>query len=165
MSRRNLNIKAQGAADYHDTVADLLGSMHVQSMRKYRQHRDVTCLEHCANVSLLSYRVCRRLGLDARAAARGGLLHDFFLYDWHTENPYGGLHGFRHPSIALKNADMHFALSDKERDIIRKHMWPLTPRPPRYPESLIVAIADKYYCVAEIFRSRRRGTHSPVSVR
>ena len=80
-------------------------------------------------------------GLDAISAARGALLHDFFFYDWRTDGP--GLHGFRHPAIARENARSRFALNAIEEDAILRHMWPLTPVPPRYAESVLVCVADK----------------------
>jgi uncharacterized protein len=136
-------------AEYHACVKDMIEHEDVLSMQRFNQHRGVDCLQHCLNVSFRSYQLCRRLGLDYRSAARGGLLHDFFLYDWHTENPYGGLHGFRHPKIAAANANRLFTLNATEQDIIRKHMWPLTPALPRHPETLVVILFDKFYCVSE----------------
>ena len=42
--------------------------------------------------------------LDAKSAARGGMLHDLFLYDWHTHARETGerLHGFTHAEKAYK---------------------------------------------------------------
>lgn len=139
--------------DYVACVDEILCHDAVRSMTRYNQHAGVDCLEHSLNVSFASYKICRKLGLDYSAAARGGLLHDFFLYDWHKENPHGGLHGLKHPKIAAMNANTHFALNKREQDVIRKHMWPLTISLPRYPESVVVIFVDKYYCVTESFRA------------
>lgn len=87
-----------------------------------------------------------------RDLIRGALLHDYFLYDWHIPDPTHRLHGFRHPGRALENAQRDFVLSDIERDIIRKHMFPLTPALPRYRESLLVSAVDKACSVYECFR-------------
>ena len=38
---------------------------------------------------------------------------------------------------------------DKEKEIIKKHMWPLTFSPPKYLESFIVTIVDKYCAFKE----------------
>ncbi len=141
--------------EYYACVKDMIEHDAVRSMRRFNQHRGVDCLEHSLNVSFKSYLICRRFGLDYRSAARGGLLHDFFLYDWHTENPYGGLHGFRHPKIAAINASRHFTLNKKEQDVIRKHMWPLTPALPKHLESLVVLLVDKFCCVREALPLRR----------
>ena len=53
---------------------------------------------------------------------------------------------------ALRNAEIH-GLSDLEKDIISKHMWPLTLRKiPRYRESVVVNLADKICACAEMLR-------------
>ena len=53
---------------------------------------------------------------------------------------------------ALENARRVFELSEVECDIIRKHMFPLTPVPPRYREGWLVVLADKVCSVYEFFR-------------
>ena len=131
-------------------VGDLLSDPSVQSMEHLSQHVDVSCLQHSIFVSYVSYRACKALGWNYEEAARGGLLHDLFLYDWRTE-PHEGLHGFSHPKAALKNAEQRFSLTDREKDIIVKHMWPLTLRLPRFKESFLVSGADKVCALAEMF--------------
>jgi len=139
-------------AEFKNCIADILAHPHVHSMHSFRQHGTISCLEHCLRVSYGSFHLCRRLGLDHRSAARGALLHDFFLYDWHvTKNP-DGLHAFAHPYTALDNALQHFELNAREKDIIEKHMWPLTLRPPRFAESFVVALVDKYCTCEETLR-------------
>lgn len=82
---------------------------------------------------------------------RGGLLHDLFLYDWHDHFKETGsrFHGFTHPKSAFKNADQFFHLNKVEKDIILKHMWPLTIIPPKYKESVVVCMMDKYCSTME----------------
>ena len=82
--------------EYLALVRDILKNEQVRSMDGYFQHGRTTCLRHSINVSYLSYLFCKKHGLDARAAARGGLLHDLFLYDWHFYRRRKGerLHGF-----------------------------------------------------------------------
>jgi uncharacterized protein len=63
------------------------------------------------------------------------------------------LHGFIHPKLALKNAEENFQLSDLEKDIIVKHMWPLTVKFPKYKESYVVCLVDKYCSIQEIVNS------------
>lgn len=79
--------------EYIDCVSDLISHDKVRSMANFPHHGDVNRLEHCLYVSYTAYRLCKQLGLDHRAAARGGLLHDFFLYDWREVNGRAGLHG------------------------------------------------------------------------
>lgn len=143
--------------EYEGYIEDLLSNESVQKMKEYRHHYFTTCFEHCLNVSYYSYMVCRYLGLDYVSAARGGLLHDLFLYDWRTTKLDNGKHAFRHPDIAFENAMKIFNLNEIEKDIIQKHMWPLTVKPPRYKESYVVCFVDKYCASIEI--GRRVGAH------
>ncbi len=139
---------------YLSLVEDLLANAEVRGMERYIQHGTTTCLHHCISVSYLSYLFCRRYGLDTAAAARGGLLHDLFLYDWHTYRRAPGerLHGFEHPRKALANASRLFSLTEKERDIILHHMFPLTLTPPRSKEGCVVTMFDKYCSLMETLR-------------
>ncbi|NLW77896.1 MAG: HD family phosphohydrolase [Ruminococcaceae bacterium] len=141
-------------AEYLAIVEDILQDEDVQSMKTFIQHGTTSCLEHSIAVSYLSYKTCLKYGLDARAAARAGLLHDLFLYDWHLHSSITGgkMHAFTHPGSALKNAERKFHLSKKEREIILKHMWPLTVIPPRHPESYVVLFHDKACSMRETFR-------------
>ena len=136
-------------------ISDLLESDEVNSMKKYIQHGTTTTFDHCLKVSYVSYKIAKKLNLDARSTARAGLLHDLFLYDWHKvidKKPLFQKHGFTHPMKALENACRYFNLNDIEKDIIEKHMWPLTFRHiPKYKESIIVTFVDKYCSTKETF--------------
>lgn len=130
----------------------------VQQMREYIQHGSVTTYEHCRNVALVSFWLNRRLhlGADETALAVGALLHDFYLYDWHTKNTFRGMwrlfdmHGFSHPLCACHNAERIFNITKKEQNIIASHMWPLTLfHAPKCREAFIVCLADKYCAVVE----------------
>lgn len=137
--------------EYLELVKDILESERVQSMRDYIQHGQTSCLEHSIHVSYLTYRYCREHGLDFRAGARAGLLHDLFLYDWHfcRREIKGYFHGFTHPRRALRNAEREFQLSGLERDMILRHMWPLTIIPPKYRESYVLLWFDKCVSLCE----------------
>lgn len=58
--------------------------------------------------------------------------------------------GYTHPKLSLKNANEICDLSKKEKNIILRHMWPLTLCPPRYREGYIVTFVDKYLATREI---------------
>lgn len=155
-SKLKLNADFYNDKEYMECISIFIQHKMVWSMQNFIQHGDINCLEHCLYVSYNSYLICKRLGLDYRSAARGGLLHDFFLYDWHIEKPYKGLHGFIHPDIALQNANKYFNLNEREKDIIQKHMWPLTLRLPKYKETFVVLFVDKFCAAIEMsgFRSK-----------
>lgn len=131
--------------EYRAAVEDILQNPVVQSMAQYIQHGVTNCLQHCVSVSYRSWLTCKEYGLNATAAARAGLLHDMFLYDWHTYKPQKGerLHGFSHPATAYANAKKEFELSALEEEIILKHMWPLTLNPPKHKEAFVVLYHDK----------------------
>ena len=121
-------------------IEEIVQNQTVQRMKEFRQHYDTSCFEHCKNVAFISYKICKKLNLDYKSAARAGMLHDLFLYDWRKrQDGRKGLHAFTHPRTA----------NEKEEDIILKHMWPLTVKLPKYSESYIVTIADKYCALGE----------------
>lgn len=121
-------------------------------MKQYRQHHNVSCFDHCLYVSYNTYLICKKHNLDYISAARAGLLHDLFLYDWRKrENGRKGLHAFTHPKEALKQSMSITKLNLKEQDIIKNHMWPVTPKFPKYKETYIITLVDKYFAVAEAF--------------
>lgn len=139
--------------EFISIIKDLITNDKVRQMLKYRQHCDVSTYKHCLNVSYVSYLMCKKMNLNYIAAARAAMLHDLFLYDWRDKRPFNGflnMHAFRHPKIALENAKMICELSELEQDIIIKHMWPVTFfHIPKYKESFIVTIADKYCAIYE----------------
>lgn len=139
--------------EYMTCVHDVDAHPDVQSMRLLPQHKEgVSTYDHSVLVAYSSFRICRALGLDARSAARGGLLHDLFLYNW-QERQGAGLrdHVLNHPRYALEHAETRFALNDTERDVIATHMWPVTPTKFYHRrESFVVSCMDKLCALAEL---------------
>ena len=138
--------------EFENVIKDLTINPTVQKMKEYRQHYNTSCYEHCLNVAFYSYLIAKKLNLDYKAIARGAMLHDLFLYDWRHSKKALKLkkfHAFIHPEIALENSLKLFNLNEKEKDIIVKHMWPVTIKFPKYPESYIVTLTDKYSTIAE----------------
>ncbi len=135
------------------TARRILSNEKVKLMKNFTQHGDVSCYEHCIMVCLYAYMYAKklRIKIDPEALAKGALLHDFFLYDWHDGafTP-DGLHGFSHPITAERNARNTFPLTVKERKIIADHMWPLTiTKIPTSKEAWLVCMADKYCSLKE----------------
>ena len=136
--------------EYVAIIKDILKNEDVQEMRKYRHHGHVDCLNHSLQVSYLAYRIGKQFNMDYEALARAGLLHDFYLYDWHDKSDREGMHGFTHAQAALDNAEERFELNDMERDIIKHHMWPLNIGLPKYRESVVMMFADRYCAFMEM---------------
>lgn len=125
-------------------VTDLLEREEVKKLEEITQHYHSTRLEHSISVSYHSFCIARKFNLDKRAIARAGLLHDLFYYDWRTTKFDEGTHAYMHPRIACANAEKLTVLSDLEKDIIIKHMWGATMALPKYKESFVVTMVDKY---------------------
>ncbi|KAF0260710.1 HD domain-containing protein [Leuconostoc citreum] len=135
--------------DYLNIVDDLLQLDEVQQLAQYTQHHFSNRLRHSISVSYQSYTIAKTIGADAEATARAGLLHDMFYYDWRVTKFEEGSHAYVHPRIALQNARKITHISDKEADIIVKHMFGATIALPKYRESWIVSIVDDFAAVNE----------------
>lgn len=141
--------------EYFDCVSDYYYTEEFQSMRSYIQHGSVDRIQHINSVAYISYRIAKKAGLDYYRTARGALLHDLFYYDWHDPDPSHRLHGYYHPGFALKNArelsrKNKISLTSLEENIIYRHMFPLTVVPPKFKESALVCLVDKYVATKEI---------------
>lgn len=135
----------------YDNGFDIIASEGMQSEKQLMHHRHFNCFDHSISVACISIWLIKkfRIQVNMRSMIRGALLHDYFLYDWHTVRTER-MHGFGHAEIALKNAKTDFNINAIEADIISKHMFPLNIKPPRYKESIIVTIADKICASCEI---------------
>ncbi|MCM1123062.1 MAG: HD domain-containing protein [Eubacterium sp.] len=133
---------------------DILKSENFRGTRRHIQHGSMTVYNHCLDVARYSLLLNRKFGLNCNKhdLIRGALLHDYFLYDWHDKTYLSErrrLHGFWHPGIALRNAEKEYQLNDVQREIIKKHMWPLSVVPPTCREAWVVTAADKYCSLME----------------
>ncbi len=137
--------------EFEEIIKDIVSNKTVQEMKKYRQHCDISCFEHCYRTAYYCYKICKFMHWDYVSVARAAMLHDLFLYDWRVKSDRKGLHAFTHPKAAYENASKIFRLSEKEKDIIVKHMWPLTISLPKYKESYVLTLMDKYSATHESF--------------
>ena len=143
--------------EFYDTIKDIAEHPVVRQMKRYPHHGNTSCYKHCLRVAYQNYVLCRKLRLDARSAARAGMLHDLFLYDWHTHARRTGdyFHGMTHPGRAHKNAKRLFKLNKVEEDVILHHMWPVTLFSlPRTKEGWITTLTDKYCGACETSRRK-----------
>lgn len=155
-----MKLKDREKREFLDHIEDIINHSEVKKMKQFVQHGSTDTLTHSYIVAYYSCWVCYRLGIkaDIRSIARGAMLHDFYLYDWHVPDKSHRLHGFFHPAKSLKNAENHFELGNLEREIIETHMWPLTIRKiPKSRESAVVCFVDKICSLVEIFTTRELG--------
>lgn len=155
---------AQLKERFEELASPVLAHGRMAQMAAFTQHGQTTTLEHVCAVAYTSLVAADALGIrvDERALVRGALLHDYYLYDWHDhEAAPDAWHGFTHPGHALANARRDYEdLTPLEADIIKHHMFPLVPFPPRSREAWIVTLADKACSLAETLLGRpyqRRG--------
>lgn len=138
--------------EFLEVTRELLDSDQVRMMGRWKHHGPVTTLDHSLFVAYNSYRLARFLRLDACAAARGGLLHDLYLYDSKDKSAHPGNQCFDHPRFAARNAAAITALSAKEQNIILSHMWPLGGAFPRSLEAWLVDLVDTVCAGLELSR-------------
>ncbi len=156
-------MNTKGWSDYLAAAGDIYNSEQVQSLEQFEQHFKINRLQHIRSVAYLSFLISRKLGLDYTETARAATMHDLFYYDWREDDLSHKLHGYRHPGFALKNAYyLCGTLTSKESDIIKHHMWPLTPTPPKYAESYVVTAMDKYCATIEMIYSFSKSYRSKL---
>ena len=137
--------------EFKEKMGGLIAHEQFQRLADFKQHYKYTRLKHSVDVAYFSFYIAKLLKLDYMSAGKAGLLHDLYFHE---------SDGFResikmlrrHPKDAVKNALDICALNPKERDIIMRHMWLVTIRPPKYTEGYIVSFVDKY-CAAKEFVS------------
>lgn len=149
-----LIVSEPSISEFKSIIKDIAQNPNLLALRDHVQHAVSSRYSHCLSVAFHTYVVCKKLNLDYVSATRGAMLHDFYFYDWRNKDVEGQkkFHAFRHPKIALTNACDIFDLNDLEKDVIVKHMWPITIKLPKYKESYIVTFVDKYCAAHEMFK-------------
>ena len=134
--------------EFNYIIKDLLENDKVNEMKIYMQHCNTSCFEHSYNVSYICYKICKKFNFDYVSASRGAMLHDFFLYDWRKNKKFN-FHAYKHGKIAYNNAIKEFKLNEIEKNMILRHMWPVTLKMPKTKEGFLLTLADKYCAIIE----------------
>ena len=143
--------------EYLSIVSPIISSKELLERKKWMHHENVTLYEHLVVVSYMSYKICKKKGLNYRDAAIGGLLHDFYYKCWqdnlNEKKPFFKQHGFVHAAEALENSKKYFSeyLNDRVSNIILRHMFPLNIIPPKYKEGWVVTYVDKKVSMGIVF--------------
>lgn len=119
--------------------------------------------EHSVSTAYFAFRVAKWFRFskeDTISTTRAALLHDFFGYDWRDGDKPGShvhgvrkiwqMHAFQHGYRAANHASKYFLLTDRQRDAIAKHMFPLIPFFPKYKESWVTTCSDKVVACREM---------------
>ena len=131
-------------------IQDLLHNQKVIELEKYKQHLNTSRLDHSLNVAYTSFLLAKKKNVNVIETVRAALLHDFFLYEWRTEQPIKGSHVDVHPQQALLNAQTVTEVTPLMEDIIVSHMWPVGKIKPKSKEAWIVSWADKIVTIQEL---------------
>ena len=140
---------------------DILHTAEFRQMKHYRHHKHSTLYEHSVKVAFLCYKHYKRhekmrKSIALRAFVRAALLHDYYLYDLHGGGERHRFHWFRHASTALENALLRYpTLSPVERDMIKHHMFPLTPIPPKTKAGWVICFYDKIAAIDDRFGKKK----------
>ena len=145
-----MNYKIMSDFEYVDIVSDIINNEEFLKLKFYRHH-DNTRLDHCLKVSYNAYKFAQKFNLDYKAAARAGLLHDFFYGDLRYINVIERKYMLNaHPYFAYYNASKIFKLNEKEKDMILSHMFPISYEVPRYKESILLDLVDDLEALKEV---------------
>lgn len=142
---------------FYRTLTTLCSDPRITKLKAYSQHKGIPTFQHCRNVAVYSFYLAEKLGwrIDEDALARGAMLHDYYLYtvvEKQKETKLSNFkHGITHPQLSLENALKEFDLTEKEKNIIRAHMWPLTIfHIPMSKEAWLVCLTDTYCAIREL---------------
>ena len=143
--------------EFEDIIKDIDNSEVFQKTKDIIHHCS-NRYDHCRRVAYYTYLVTKKFKLSYEEATRAALLHDFFLVDNKDitfKEKFGTL--VNHPKYALAFSEKYFNLTDKEKDIIVTHMFPIAPtRIPKYLESWIVNLIDDYVAIKEEIYAKKR---------
>ena len=150
------NILKDVDEEYIEIIKSIINNPEFIKRKEYHHHEHRSVYGHSLMVSLKSYKFAKKLGLDYKSAAIGGLLHDFYYKDWQLnkeKQPLIKQHGFVHAKEAVENSKALFPnlINKKVENIIKRHMFPLNFIPPFYYESWIICFVDKY-CSLEVLK-------------
>ena len=137
-----MSTKIKKDDNYMNIVGNILDNEEFNQIKRI-EHHGTTRFEHSVRVSYYSYKISKLLHLDYVETARAGLLHDFFISDEDRNAKDRFVSTFVHPKEAVDNSMRVFGINEKEKDIIKSHMFPINISLPKYAESWIVSMVDK----------------------
>ena len=138
----------------------------MQIEKEISHHGTISTYFHSIHVAIICIVLVQKfsLAVDLPSLIRGALLHDYYLY-YSPEDDKGSFANlFLHPRKAYNNAVEDFEINNIEKDIIIKHMFPVTPGLPKYLESWIIIYADKICALKEYKLSLEYKASSKVRV-
>lgn len=132
--------------EFNKIICEVSNNKEFQKLKKVKHH-GINRYEHSVRVAYYTYKITKILHLDYKESTIAALLHDFFQEEVSDKNFVVRLR--KHPGIAVKNATKYFKLNEKQIDIIKTHMFPITFTPPKYMEGWIVDFVDDASAIFE----------------
>ena len=139
--------------EFLNIARDILVDKRFKALKSYRHHIRCNAYYHSVKVAYFCYRHHKRFKMKSSVTelVRGALLHDYYIEKGCVKNR-GRLHMIRHPKKAYMNALRDFGnMSKTQNDIILRHMFPLTLKPPKTKYGYVVCFYDKVVAVSDFF--------------
>ncbi len=143
--------------EFTQLIHDVIHSEEYRKTKHQRHHIRSNVFDHSIKVAYLCYRHHKRFGtkISLSELIRGALLHDYYLYDRKSKQKTHRFHGFTHPGHALSNALKKYPnLSRTEKDMIARHMFPLTPIPPKTKGGWLICFYDKIAAISDFLEKQ-----------
>ncbi|MBQ6621307.1 MAG: HD domain-containing protein [Mogibacterium sp.] len=159
-SREDRRIRTE--EDLRQYGGEILASEEIRDAYEQTHHLWSTVGEHTLRVAVASLAICyalKRLHIhtDVKDVVVGSLCHDLGILG--REEKFENQHECtrEHPEESVRVAEQLVPeLSDRSRDIIQNHMWPLGGKRPTSMEGLIVSVADKYCSIKDLVKGSDR---------
>ena len=159
-------------AELEEIYQRFLHDEKIMRMEEIQMHRGSSCYIHSFRVAKLcilkAARYKRYSMQNLKDVLVAAILHDYYLYDWREHHELKKKHGRRHPLVACANAIRDFNISPAVQEIIKTHMWPLTPRLyPKTKEAKLVNRMDNHIATREgltfrVFKKKRRAKYDKM---
>lgn len=166
--RSKFRNKSRIDKEFYHLIKDVVSSDEYMGMKNNKHHIKSNVYHHSIKVAYLCYKHHKKFGtkINLQEFVRGALLHDYYLYDWHDRKLEHKFHGFMHPKRALKNAlEKYPDLTENEKDMIVRHMFPLTVIPPKTKAGWIICFYDKVAAISDYFGKNRWKTEKEKLVK
>ena len=159
MNSKRIRKQSRREAMHEDLMlygGKILNSEEMQRAFTQKHHTLSSVGAHTMRVAMTSLAICYALKklhikTDISSVVTGSLCHDLGILGRNEKYHSSGECSRQHPLDSVEIASkLTGGLSDKEADIIARHMWPVgKSKPPNSLEGTIVSAADKVAAVED----------------
>ena len=159
MNSKSIRKQSRREAMHEDLMlygGKILNSEEMQRAFAQKHHTLSSVGAHTMRVAMTSLAICYALKklhikTDISSVVTGSLCHDLGILGRNEKYHSSGECSRQHPLDSVEIASkLTGGLSDKEADIIARHMWPVgKSKPPNSLEGAIVSAADKVAAVED----------------